>query len=359
MNEDLCTEISEDLKPLTPSKTSQLERMDLNIASGKNSLFINNKEEDLIDPSYSTAIHTNYGSKLLLSFAKEKFLGEGRYSKVFKGLIRCKSTTTWREVAVKLAFKDYEAIESLQHEQKLLSQLSSPHMVPIEDSFTLHSHSEFECGYAMPLAEFGTLESFIVSKDVFSLSFSLFLSWSKQLVEMLKVLEAAGITHFDIKPQNILVMGDYTLRLGDFGDAVISLTPDFEEIRGRGTLHYNAPELLSLRSVGPCDGMATDMYSVGLILYSLFTGRSPWMELHGPRTHQLLTCKKGFFAGTFNPLPSPGSVDDFKLPGPNGEILLGPIVEHLSRLIIDCTASDPEKRISADEALRRLNESCT
>lgn len=340
-------------------RTSQLDRMDMNVATGKNSLFIANIEDEaseITDVMYENAIRTDSRAKLLLPFTKESFLGEGRHSKVYKGTVWTKGSTAWCDVAVKLAFNEPESSESLLHELGVLKNVRCPYIIDVIDTLKLNGKGSnvFEYGYVMSLADFGTLESFLLANDVFSLSLYQFLSWSKQILLAVKALRDAQITHFDIKPHNILVMRDYSLRLADFGEALCNSAPDFEETRGRGTLHYNAPELLSLESVGQCDGAAVDLYSAGLVMYSLMTGRLPWRDIRGPRTHQILTCKRGFNTGAYNPLPPVDTNDPFKLPGPNGELLPIHIVQSLVDLINRCTAFKPQDRYTVEEALTHL-----
>jgi hypothetical protein len=104
------------------TRTSQLDRMDLNIVTGKNSLFIANRDDEALDvvPSYLNAMKTDSGARLLLPFTKETFLGEGRHSKVYQGSIYFPGSSGWHDVAVKLSFngariKRLEEFKCLQH----------------------------------------------------------------------------------------------------------------------------------------------------------------------------------------------------------------------------------------------------
>lgn len=340
------------------TRTSQLDRMDLNTVTGKNSLFLANRDDEALDivPCHLNSMRTDSGARLILPFTKETFLGEGRHSKVYKGSILFPGSSGWHDVAVKLSFKEFENIESMEHELSVMKGISPLNIVSVMDTVKLKGNNVFELGYVMEVAEFGTLESFVLANDVFSLSLAQFLSWSRELFCAVKALQDAGITHFDIKPQNLLVMKDYTLRLGDFGEAICRLDPDYSETRGRGTLHYTAPELLQLDNEGPCNGSAVDVYSAGLVMYSLMTGRLPWMGIRGPATHQIVICKKGFSVGSYNPIPSPSTTEEFKLPGPNGEILPAHITRQLSTIIIGCTSLNPTARPTVDDALKLLDE---
>jgi len=337
---------------LSPNRrTNQLERMDINVNLGKSSLFLTSHEADEIDV-YGKAIVTDSGARLLLPICEETFLGEGRYSKVFKGSYRLKGQVLWKEVAVKLASKDTESHQALNHEISVLQQLGSPFIIQFFDTFNLRHDPQFEAGYIMEYAHFGTLESFLQAKDVFSLSLHQLISWSQQLCTAVKALKDAGITHFDVKPQNLLVMKDYSLRLGDFGESLTDLQPAFEKTRGRGTLSWTSPELLYFDSAGSCDGPAIDMYSTGLVIYSLVTGKYPWQDFRGPPTHLILSIKKGFIGSGLNELPPESQ--PYRLPGPSGETLGPEIVDGLCDLIKTCTALNPFERPTIDEVLVKL-----
>lgn len=340
---------------LAKTKTSQLDRMDLNSMTGKSSLFISNRdEEELEDDLVGTLIRTENGARLLISIANENFLGEGRHSKVYRGALKTKGDANWKDVAVKLSYKEPDSVESLEHEISILKDVSSPYVIRIIDRFILKNNPYFELGYVTELAEFGTLDSFMQAKELFSLSLKQFISWSIQLLLAVKDLRQAGITHFDIKPKNIFVMKDYSLRLGDFGEALKDLNPDYMETRGRGTLHFTAPELLYFEKIGPCNGEAIDMYSVGTVMYYLLTGRQPWQGLQGSSTMQLLVCKKGFHSGSLNPFPTATKDYKVRLPGPGGEQLALVTLNGLVELIIALTSFDPLDRVTIEKSLETL-----
>jgi serine/threonine-protein kinase len=94
------------------------------------------------------------------------------------------------------------------------------------------------------------------------------------IVEAIVYLHRRGEVHFDLKPQNILIDADGEVYVADFGLA--RMLHDIEPAAGgaRGTLPYIAPEQFDSRfgDVGP----ACDLYSLGVILYQLLTGRTPF-----------------------------------------------------------------------------------
>ena len=94
------------------------------------------------------------------------------------------------------------------------------------------------------------------------------------VIEVLRALQYAhsrGIVHQDIKPENVIVQGDETVKLTDFGLA--SLISHLAEGRGRvaGTPAYISPEQVEGRAV---DGRA-DLYSLGVMLYEMLSGGPP------------------------------------------------------------------------------------
>ncbi|XP_076029733.1 serine/threonine-protein kinase Chk1-like [Oratosquilla oratoria] len=95
-----------------------------------------------------------------------------------------------------------------------------------------------------------------------------------QLVNGVDYLHAQGIAHRDLKPKNLMLSEDRVLKIGDFG-----LSAEFlyggEEVYLRGadgSRSYMAPEVFSRRYRGP----PADIWSCGIILVEMVTGRTPW-----------------------------------------------------------------------------------
>ena len=97
-----------------------------------------------------------------------------------------------------------------------------------------------------------------------------------QLASALDYAHQHGIVHRDVKPDNLYVMGDGTIKLGDFGiaqtDASEQLTSKDSEIVG--SVHYLAPEITSGR---PATGQS-DIYSAGVTFFELITGHVPYIK---------------------------------------------------------------------------------
>lgn len=95
----------------------------------------------------------------------------------------------------------------------------------------------------------------------------------RPLAAALKALSAAGITHCDIKPANIMFAADGTLKLTDFGvSRVATQDCDADSATATGTPAYMSPEQLTAPGkVGP----RSDIYSLGVVLYEMLSGKLP------------------------------------------------------------------------------------
>jgi serine/threonine-protein kinase len=145
-----------------------------------------------------------------------------------------------------------------------------------------------------------------------------------QLAGALAYLHRRGMVHGDVKPGNILVPADGGLvRLVDFGAARwIGVDPGSSTTQA--TPEYVAPEVIVGGPVTP----AIDVYALGIVLFELVSGRSPY---RGGLPDQVLDRHRNC-----QPVPPPG---------------LPPVVW---RFVVDCLATDPARRPDAERAAARL-----
>jgi len=115
------------------------------------------------------------------------------------------------------------------------------------------------------------------------------LGWSLQIARALAVAHEAGIVHRDLKPENVMVRRDGYVKLLDFGLAQLDAArhdalTGFGTAPGAvlGTLRYMSPEQTRGERLGP----ASDLFSLGLVMYELATARHPF---HAPTLPALLT----------------------------------------------------------------------
>ena len=201
-------------------------------------------------------------------------LGEGATSTVYLGY----DSFAKRDVAVKVispeVLKDREKGRLYRHllvnEASLAGKLMHPHIVQIYDAVIDDDQSYIVMEYVPG----GTLETFCSPKNLLPLT---------RMVEMIfkctRALEYAnrlGITHRDIKPANILLAkvgnaGD--IKISDFGAALMSGGDQSRtQVSGVGSPAYMSPQQVRDQ---PLDHQ-TDIYSLGVVMYQLLTGRLPF-----------------------------------------------------------------------------------
>jgi tetratricopeptide (TPR) repeat protein len=188
-----------------------------------------------------------------------------------------------RRAAVKLLpahlTSDSERTRRFEHEARIASSLNHPNIITIYDI----GQSDAGQYIAMELVVGQTLRALCQGpaayRDV--------LEWSSQMARALAVAHDAGIVHRDLKPENVMVRGDGFVKLLDFGLAQLdAVQPDaatgFATAPGSvlGTLRYMSPEQTRGERVGP----ATDLFSLGLVMYELATGCHPFQAATLPAT---------------------------------------------------------------------------
>lgn len=176
-----------------------------------------------------------------------------------------------REVAIKVLrpklSEDPMTLVRFTREASAASRLSHPNVVDIYDvgeSDGLHY-------IVMEYIRGQTLKQLIVRRG--ALDYREALSMMKQLISAVVSAHHHQIIHRDIKPQNILVKSDGTLKITDFGIAIangsVSLTHNNAVM---GSAHYLSPE--SAQGMMPDEKV--DIYSMGIVFYELLTGQVPF-----------------------------------------------------------------------------------
>jgi serine/threonine protein kinase len=91
----------------------------------------------------------------------------------------------------------------------------------------------------------------------------------RQLISAFEYLHLKGISHGDVKLENVICSDDMKIKLIDFGFA------SEMEAKYRGSLYYSTPEILSLMRF---DGKIADMWSTGICLFAMVSGYLPFQE---------------------------------------------------------------------------------
>ncbi len=173
-----------------------------------------------------------------------------------------------RPVALKVISRDLADREGFRErflrESRLAASLDHPSVVPVYDSREVDG----ELIVAMRLVGGGDLRRLLDREGPLEPARAIALLG--QVGEALDAAHAAGIVHRDVKPHNVLIEGDRAF-LSDFGLAK-ALGESTGEASVVGTAHYMSPEQWRGEPVGP----ATDVYSLGCVLYESLTGVVPY-----------------------------------------------------------------------------------
>ena len=196
-------------------------------------------------------------------------LGSGGMAEVF----RATDLTLERTVAIKILRKDYsqnsEFRNRFHQEAKAAANLSHPNIVTVHD-FGFSANQLFIVMEYVPGEDLKTL---IKKRHRFSIPEAIELV--SQACAGLGYAHRAGLVHCDVKPQNMLVTPDSRLKVVDFGiaRALASISPDEKTDVVWGSPQYFSPEQASGYPPSP----ASDVYSLGVILYEMLAGRLPFV----------------------------------------------------------------------------------
>ena len=199
----------------------------------------------------------------------EQTLGTGGMAIVYKA----KDLMLERYVAVKALREDFSQDvafrERFRQEAKAAANLSHPNIVTVHD-FGLDQKHLFIVMEYMPGTDLKTL---IKQKERFSVNETLELM--VQACGGVGYAHRAGLVHCDIKPHNMLVTPESRLKVTDFGiaRALSTISPDERSEVVWGSPHYFSPEQASGLPPSP----ASDVYSLGVILYEMLAGRLPFI----------------------------------------------------------------------------------
>lgn len=196
-------------------------------------------------------------------------LGSGGMAQVY----RARDLMLERFVAVKVLRADYSADKEFQirfrQEAKAAANLSHPNIVTVHDF-------GFDQGQLFIVMEFvpGTnLKTMIENLGKFSPEDAIPLM--VQACAGLGYAHRAGLVHCDVKPHNMLVTPDRRLKVTDFGiaRAIAAIHPEEQNDVVWGSPLYFSPE----QAAGQAPSPASDVYSLGVVMYELLTGRPPFV----------------------------------------------------------------------------------
>lgn len=184
---------------------------------------------------------------------------------------RARDTVLGRYVAVKILkdeyAKDADIRKRFSIESQAVAKLSHHNIVSVFDV-----GCEDGVDYiVMELMEGVTLKEYLKKKGRLTWQEALF--FAQQLCRALAHAHSRGIIHQDIKPQNVIILRDGTAKLTDFGIASFATTQETRVVQEAiGSVHYISPE----QAKGSKIDYRTDIYSLGVVMYEMLTGRLPF-----------------------------------------------------------------------------------
>jgi hypothetical protein len=234
-----------------------------------------------------------------------------------------------RNVALKMLKARYaeneEFVERFRREAKSAASLSHPHIVPVLDGGETGDGTYY---IAMEYLPGGTLKDRIASGR--TLPPRAVVEVALEIAGALQAAHTRGVIHRDIKPRNILITDSGHIKVTDFGiarAAEATTVSDLGDILG--SVKYMSPEQAAGEQAGP----ASDLYSLGVVLYEMLTGTVPYAV----------------------DTPWDVAVEHSGGPPPRLREVNPEVPEGLDALVMNLLASDPEDRYaSATQLIKEL-----
>lgn len=207
------------------------------------------------------------GTRLDGRYLIDRLVGTGGMARVYKAT----DETLGRAVAIKLLnarhAHDEAFVERFMREASAAAKLNHPNIVQVYD------RGEAENSYyiAMEYVDGVTLKDLIRSRGALPESESI--AYGEQALNALRFAHRNGIVHRDIKPHNMMVDTEGRLKIADFGIARAGSDSGLTEVGSIvGTAQYLSPE----QAQGHTVNAPSDLYSMGVVLFEMVTGRVPF-----------------------------------------------------------------------------------
>ncbi|HEY6962345.1 MAG TPA: Stk1 family PASTA domain-containing Ser/Thr kinase [Gaiellaceae bacterium] len=214
----------------------------------------------------SSTTNTMIGRTFDKRYVIERKLGSGGMADVYLA----EDQELGRRVALKLLDErhasDEQFVERFRREAQSAAGLNHPSIVSIFD----RGYAEGTYYIAMEFLDGRTLKELLVKNGPTPIPIAI--DYARQILGALAFAHRNGIVHRDIKPHNIVVGGDGRLKVTDFGIARSGASQMTEAGSIVGTAQYLSPE----QARGAPVDARSDLYSLGIVLYEMLTGRVPF-----------------------------------------------------------------------------------
>ena len=241
-----------------------------------------------MQPHALTTLYPAVGTVIAEKYEVVSYLGEGGMGAVAKATNRLTGATVALKFIAPHILTAPGAVERFLNEAHAATRIKSAHVVTIFDVAKLPNGAPF---MVMEFLEGRDLAALLETDGVASISVPRAVHFVLQILRALRVAHASGIIHRDLKPSNCFLVQedgeDDFVKIVDFGISKVQqpggggLTQTNHAL---GTPLYMSPE----QAKSPRDvDLRTDLYSVGVILYELLSGRTPYFSESGELTEIL------------------------------------------------------------------------
>ena len=208
------------------------------------------------------------GKKLDGRYLIESLIGVGGMANVYKG----RDVRTNNAIAVKVLKEEFlgneELVRRFKNESKAISILDHPNIVKVYDVSVTDQLQYIVMEYIDGI----TLKEYLKQRGG-ALTWKEVVHFATQVLGALDHAHSKGIVHRDVKPQNIMLQADGSIKMMDFGIARFSRAQSQTvSDKAIGSVHYISPE----QAKGDRTDARTDIYSVGVMLYEMLSGSLPF-----------------------------------------------------------------------------------
>ena len=208
------------------------------------------------------------GKKLDGRYEIQELIGVGGMATVYKA----NDIKNNRTVAIKILKDEFsqngEFIRRFKNESKAIAVLSHPNIVKVYDV----SFGDVMQYIVMEFIDGITLKEYLDQQET-CIEWKMAVYFTSQILKAMQHAHEKGIVHRDVKPQNMMLLQDGTVKVTDFGIARFSNTETRTMTdKAIGSVHYIAPE----QARGDRTDGKSDVYSIGVMLYEMLTGQLPF-----------------------------------------------------------------------------------